>query len=997
MSCGNSSCDSNAYPSFIQTPKYPLPVDEVSQLGPPFPTNSWYQNAIGNNISDSDRFINTGLWYWIPTYDKKTIYLDYNRTANVVTVENFGNFAIQETPSQTILVGGAGTQLVTSQLRDYNAVLELTTSNGGRIIAYPLRGSPFANFIHMNANVLIEWPNQTIRTFETITGGFAVTTFGAFPSANVESMFLQSDGSYITKNLFLYQGVNRVPNGKVDITLKSSILNIRVRSFNLTLNINNPNSGNYPPGVTVIDTRPVSGFIIQPDPTSDQEVSTIDVNTMSSVATTVRSILVDFRWFIYTSATLTRVTNQDRIISSSRFNGLVQLASAGINSSQFTTIQNFYQSFIGNYVILAQTQGFSGGTDDEFWSYQVEIEKIGQNDLLLYLPNHWNELTITNAQRASGPTFLNYTYGTLTPYQITGSIEARFPRTTIPLVQDISGFNSTQLGMLRQRVILDARITTIDVELNPYSYGQQAATAGRVVLLARELGLETNSNVTGLLDRLIASLTKWFNGTNSENVVNGQGNKNIFQLQYESTWRGVIVPADALAKTRSDPTSYGNSFYNDHHFQYGYIIYAVYCAEQYNNTLSSNFPKQINNLICDVCNPNGQIFSTRLRHKDFYGGNSWATGIVNSINRQQESSGEAINCYYACYLLSRHLNLTATKNAAGVCLLLEIFSSINYAYLSAPGTRIGRFTTVNSIGILQFLGKSFTLDWSMQPNTFPGRAIGMYGIQSIPFTDIGFLHITPDWVRRIANSIATYAMTVDLINGLMLPNGTYTPIPSDQTLDGFNPETEGGYWGNVGMMILTVNSQVASNTQIEAMYRGLLSKQNTLGGGNTLIKHFDSYSNTLYWLMHFGKFRLLTETSTQICNLSSSDQLRIKLIGKNCHIIIIVHHDEQLDTHRLVIRISSKSKSIDSGDISICSIIQQKGTFEQRAEALGVSSTDLLRFAAIKLTLAKLSIGTISLATLTQRNHSSVINKIRNSQFSEFIQYIDEDFVQFFI
>ncbi|CAM9873455.1 unnamed protein product, partial [Chrysoparadoxa australica] len=46
------------------------------------------------------------------------------------------------------------------------------------------------------------------------------------------------------------------------------------------------------------------------------------------------------------------------------------------------------------------------------------------------------------------------------------------------------------------------------------------------------------------------------------------------------------------------------------------------------------------------------------RHKDFFSGHSWASGLFSQANgKSQESSSEAVNAYYGAYLFG-----VATKN-----------------------------------------------------------------------------------------------------------------------------------------------------------------------------------------------------------------------------------------------------------------------------------------------------------------------------------------------
>lgn len=50
-------------------------------------------------------------------------------------------------------------------------------------------------------------------------------------------------------------------------------------------------------------------------------------------------------------------------------------------------------------------------------------------------------------------------------------------------------------------------------------------------------------------------------------------NQQQLPLYYESAWGGVVSSA---SYDGGDPNAdYGNTYYNDHHFHYGYMIYAA--------------------------------------------------------------------------------------------------------------------------------------------------------------------------------------------------------------------------------------------------------------------------------------------------------------------------------------------------------------------------------------------------------------------------------------
>ena len=626
------------------------------------------------------------------------------------------------------------------------------------------------------------------------------------------------------------------------------------------------------------------------------------------------------------------------------------------------------------------------------------------------LPSHTSTYTFTNATKLT-ESFVDLAYGKLTYYTMTTDlVNVDFGVFNPPINLDVSAISGPQQDILKARTILDAQITNtknpIQTNLNPYSYGQQAATAGKICALAKQLGEGGDGNIVTLLASLTKSLEDWLNGLND---TNNQG----FKLTYEPLWNGIIVPGNA----------YGNKFYNDHHFHYGYFLYAVWCVELFNDTFRSNpgYRKKINNLMCDVCNPeDGSSFSVKVRHKDFYAGHSWATGIVDTVNRQQESSGEAINCYYACYLLADLwvtkvvdvAKYTKIRDVAKVALKLELDSSRNYYQLLGENTRLGDFNKVAGIGIMQTLGKAYTLDWGMQPNTFNGRSLGLYGIQGIPITEISFSHITTEWSNTLNNPTKTldlYRITTSLVIGLNNNSYTNLSVPTSGIAVAFNPQTDGGFWGNVGTELLAPNTSV-TNQQIQIAWNNLRTKQGN--DNNDLIKHFDSYSNTLYWLMRHNRF----------CGFGffkpSIDSKCTKIIIGCCITILMCHLNGkrtdfiQIEISGTVCRGCYKSysacrckrkrfKQCFSKKIDLALYVKGDDalSLSEKALALVVKVKDLIVYSSLKMGLYYLSAGKLNIArVLAEKSNELVMKTIEEGCYCAYLKLFRpyKDFEMYF-
>ena len=137
---------------------------------------------------------------------------------------------------------------------------------------------------------------------------------------------------------------------------------------------------------------------------------------------------------------------------------------------------------------------------------------------------------------------------------------------------------------------------------------------------------------------------------------------------YDKSWGGVVSCGcqysygNCLNKLPNCPgftdklLNFGNGMYNDHHFHYGYHIYAFATVAKFRPEWGRQYFEKILLLVRDIANPSPQDpYFAVFRHKDWYQGHSWANGIgvtfLNGMN--QESSSEAIASYEAVTLFGK--------------------------------------------------------------------------------------------------------------------------------------------------------------------------------------------------------------------------------------------------------------------------------------------------------------------------------------------------------
>jgi len=229
---------------------------------------------------------------------------------------------------------------------------------------------------------------------------------------------------------------------------------------------------------------------------------------------------------------------------------------------------------------------------------------------------------------------------------------------------------------------------------NVYGYGKQVARLAQLAHIAavmeghlhvddRTIDKETPSmslsrRATGLLHKFV---TEFLDGKNADNLV------------YDVNFGGIITK-NGLENKEED---FGNGWYNDHHFHYGYILYAAATLGRLNSTFVSEYGTHVDSILYDVAhasNMNSDMSASAYfpftRHKSWFDGHSFASGLFPFADgKSQESSSEAVNCYYGAYLWSS-IRWGSTPggieriNFAKLLLAMELRGAKTYWHMKDP-------------------------------------------------------------------------------------------------------------------------------------------------------------------------------------------------------------------------------------------------------------------------------------------------------------------------
>jgi len=322
-----------------------------------------------------------------------------------------------------------------------------------------------------------------------------------------------------------------------------------------------------------------------------------------------------------------------------------------------------------------------------------------------------------------------------------------------------------------------------------YFSGKMLAKLSRILLIAEEIGLDiTGNSFKTALKRLESGVEIWLNGSAAN------------PLLYDTAWGGLIacgcsVPFPYYNQSTgscdyrfpdcpavdNEEINYGLGFYCDHHYHYGYFIYAAAVIAKYDADWTHKYHEHILLLIRDIANPSteDQYFTT-YRHKDWFLGSSWASGIITyagspfpwKYGRNQESTSEAIASYEAValygeyagkvfsssYQSNHHARCKTIEIVGKMLLATEIRSSETYWHVrKSADTSIYPRIYPNEYAH-SIIGRM----WSEKAELdtfFGGEEWKSYGIQLMPTTPIAEQRDDPQWLHEMFPHFLTECRT----------------------------------------------------------------------------------------------------------------------------------------------------------------------------------------------------------------------------------------------
>jgi endo-1,3(4)-beta-glucanase len=216
-------------------------------------------------------------------------------------------------------------------------------------------------------------------------------------------------------------------------------------------------------------------------------------------------------------------------------------------------------------------------------------------------------------------------YGTL---KVASGTELTY---TVPLSEptsalDVSGLGGDEKSELSDQVSSDIAATK-EWPADTYFGGKKLYRAAMLYQLATQLELTEPAQQMGAA--LTEQLTKW-------TEPKGADSRGEFCFVYDEHAKGIVGLTP----------SFGSEEFNDHHFHYGYFLYAAGVLTQDDPDLAKKLAPVMDLVAADIGSNAGNGAFPDRRVFDVYAGHSWASGTSPFADgNNQESSSEAITAW----------------------------------------------------------------------------------------------------------------------------------------------------------------------------------------------------------------------------------------------------------------------------------------------------------------------------------------------------------------
>ncbi|WP_235775546.1 MULTISPECIES: discoidin domain-containing protein [Paenibacillus] len=368
----------------------------------------------------------------------------------------------------------------------------------------------------------------------------------------------------------------------------------------------------------------------------------------------------------------------------------------------------FYQHGYAFVTGTTVTYSFNEITSDATTHFNVSVTQkrsgFPNTTLMALLPHQWK----ASAASLNGKTYpsirgtLKLTEGN--SFSTVNKFYGIVPQFTEP--GDESYSRETLRSYLAQ---LDADTSQDLMKADAYWQGKKLHPLAMGVLIADQIGDTAYKNL--FLSRMKTILSDWYTYTPGETD---------YYFDYNTDWGTLIYKNSEFG---------ANSGITDHHFTYGYYVFASAVLATYDSGFRDEYSGMVEQLIRDYANPskNDPLYPF-LRNFDPYEGHSWAGGYAdNDDGNNQEAAGESLFGWVGEYMWSQLTGNTAYRDTAIMGFTTEL-SAVEQYWFNYDGDNWLPEFNHKSLG--QVYGAS-----NFFGTFFNGNPVYVYGIHWLPTSE----------------------------------------------------------------------------------------------------------------------------------------------------------------------------------------------------------------------------------------------------------------------
>ncbi|KAB8336796.1 hypothetical protein FH972_021105 [Carpinus fangiana] len=454
-------------------------------------------------------------------------------------------------------------------------------------------------------------------------------------------------------------------------------------------------------------------------------------------------------WLIYMTPaagskvpTLTLVGNK-QVVGNAAFTGSLQVAKnpSAVNS------QTVYDNHAGVYPLLGAVQA---NVNKTVGRYSLSWTKAGLTNrtlLMFALPHHQQSFdNVTTAGLRTALSLYTTTKGLATAVH---ADSWTMVETNLPYDMGFAPWKGPGQGNGTITLSANARRTMNSVAGNELNQDFDAQTnldsmyfSGKALAKYAAMVWATN-NVVGNTSLASAGLVKL-----KSSFARFVNNKQVYPLVYDTVWGGAV--SSATYKLNDSGVDFGNTYYNDHHFHYGYFVYTAAVI----GFLDPSWLQQgsnkawVNMLVRDYANPaSNDGYFPFSRMFDWFVGHSWAHGLYATFDgKDEESSSEDTFASYGLKMWGRTIGDPNMEARGNLMLSIQARSLNDYFLMQSNNTiQPPQFIANKAAGI--------TFENKVDHTTYFGTNIEyIEGIHMLPINPSSMLTRAQNFVREEWNA-----------------------------------------------------------------------------------------------------------------------------------------------------------------------------------------------------------------------------------------------------